>query len=79
MPNLTFAISDELYKTIKDHPEIKWSTIARKALKDYYLRLEKMDGLLKDSKLTTEDVEKIGDLIKKGMWKRHKSAALEEK
>ena len=71
IPNLTFAISDELYKTIKDHPEIKWSTIARKALKDYYQRLEKMDRLLKDSKLTTEDVEEIGDLIKKGMWKRH--------
>ena len=78
MPNLTFSVSDDLFEMIREHPEIKWSAIARKALRDYYSKLKRMDKLLKDSKLTSEDVERIADSIKKGMWKRHKKNAAGE-
>jgi hypothetical protein len=78
MPNLTFTVSDELYAMIREHPEIKWSAIARQALREYYSKLKRMDKLLKNSKLTSEDVEQIADSIKKGMWKRHKKSATGE-
>jgi hypothetical protein len=78
MPNLTFSVSDELYAMIREHPEIKWSAIARQALRDYYSKLRKLDKLLKVSKLTSKDVEQIADSIKKGMWKRHKKSTTGE-
>ena len=35
MPNITFSVSDELYKRMKNYPEIKWSTLYRQMIKQY--------------------------------------------
>ena len=32
MVNMTLAISEKLHKTLKSHPEIKWTEVARQAL-----------------------------------------------
>ena len=32
MVNMTMAVPDKLHKTMKQHPEIKWTEIARQAL-----------------------------------------------
>ena len=40
MTNMTFAVSDEVYKAMKRHSEIKWSEIARRAIIDYLSRID---------------------------------------
>jgi hypothetical protein len=72
MTNMTFSIPEQLYKKMKKHPEIKWSHVARGALEKYVERLELADTLLANSKLTEEDVEIIGEEIKKRAWEEHK-------
>ncbi len=43
MPNVTFAVPEETFRKMKEHPEIKWSEIARKAISDYASSLEYKD------------------------------------
>ena len=69
---MTFSIQDKLYKKMKQHPEIKWSQIARNALIKYLEELELANQIISKSKLTIEDVEAMGDEIKKKAWEKHK-------
>ncbi|MHA1797725.1 MAG: hypothetical protein ACTSVY_04680 [Candidatus Helarchaeota archaeon] len=41
MTNITFSVSKEIYERMKAHPEIKWSEILRRAIKNYLLKIEK--------------------------------------
>ena len=58
MPNITFSVSEDLYKRMKKFSEIKWSTLYRQIIERY---LEKLEN---------PNVEKITELrervIKKG-------------
>lgn len=38
--NVTLAIPEEIYKTMKKHPEIKWTEVMRKAAVDFAQKLE---------------------------------------
>ena len=40
MTNITFSVDDDLYKKMKDHPEIKWSEIFRESIRRYLHKLE---------------------------------------
>ncbi len=71
MTNMTFAVPDELMKLMKKHREIKWSEVAREAIRDKAQKLELMDKLVSKSKLTEKDALEIGRKIKIGMAKRH--------
>lgn len=71
MPNMTLSVDKELYDTIKSHPEIKWSAIARKAMKEYAHRLKILDRTASKSKLTEEDVEEIDKILKRAVAERH--------
>lgn len=70
MGNMTLSVSSELGKKMEKHPEIRWSNVARQAFEKKIEELEWMDRLLKNSELTEADAEKIGDDIKKQIWKR---------
>ncbi len=41
MTNVTFSVEKDLYAKMKKHPEIKWSEIFRKAIRDYLTFLER--------------------------------------
>ena len=41
MTNVTFSVEKDLYVKMKKHPEIKWSEIFRKAIRDYLAFLER--------------------------------------
>ncbi|MDD3175833.1 MAG: hypothetical protein PHU51_05130 [Candidatus Nanoarchaeia archaeon] len=73
MTNMTLAIPQELHTIIKQHSEIRWSEIARKALWEQARKLEIMDEILSKSKLTESDAKEISNLIKKQVSKRHKN------
>jgi len=71
MPNMTLSIDEELHDSIKSHPEIKWSAIARKAMKEYAHRLKVLDRIASKSRLTEKDVEELDMALKRTVAKRH--------
>ncbi len=71
MPNITISVSEELYKTIKHHKQIRWSEVARRAMVNYAQKLAMLDKLTANSELTEEDAIAIGKKVKRGIAKRH--------
>jgi predicted CopG family antitoxin len=71
MPNMTLSIPEDIYHIVKNHKEIRWSEIARKAIADYAKKLALMDAMLANSELTEEDVMKLDKKIKKGIHKHY--------
>ena len=70
MPNMTLSIPSELHRIVKQHNEIKWSEVARKAMWVQARRLNLMEKLAKKSKLTKKDIDEIDHKIKAGLLKR---------
>ena len=75
MPSMTLSIPEELHQLIKEHNEIRWSEIARRAMWDYARKLELLNKLTENSKLTEKDVMELDRKIKKAIHKRHKEYA----
>lgn len=73
MPNLTLAIPSELKEKMNHFKEINWSEVARKAIQEKTLLLERMNQLLSKSLLTEADVRKHSAIIKKRVSKQHKA------
>ena len=65
MPNVTFAVPDELHREMKAHPEIKWSEVARKAIRREVERMHWYEHVLKDSRLSLDDAVKLGRDIRR--------------
>lgn len=70
MSNMTLSVPDELHKKMKEHSEIKWSDVARKAFEKKLEQVEMMEKVLFESELTEEDAEEIGHKLKAEMRKR---------
>lgn len=70
MPNITLSIPEELHKFVKQHAEIKWSEVARRAMWLQAKKLQLMDDLASKSKFTQKDVEELDHKIKAGLLKR---------
>jgi hypothetical protein len=56
---------------MKKHKEVKWSEVARRSMWDHAKKLELMDKILSDSKMSKEGVEELDKKIKKGIAKKH--------
>jgi len=69
MPNVTLSVSDELFKAMSRHKEMRWSEVARVAIANKVETLEMMDKIASKSKLTIKDVEEISERIKAGASK----------
>jgi Arc/MetJ-type ribon-helix-helix transcriptional regulator len=72
MVNMTIAIPGDLHEKMKKHTEIKWSEIARRAIREYIEELDKLDKLTANSKLDEGDIDEIDHEIKKKMSKQLK-------
>ena len=70
MPNMTLSIPDELHNLVKQHTEIKWSEIARRAMWAQANELQVMDKLASKSKLTEKDISELDHKIKAGLLRR---------
>ena len=68
---MTLSVPEELIKIMRKHSQIKWSEVARRAIWEEAKKLELMDKLVANSKLTEEAVEEIGNKIKRGIARRH--------
>jgi len=71
MPNMTLSIPEEIHSIIKDHNEIRWSEIARRAITQEAKKLKLMDKIASKSKLSMKDVKEIDEKIKEGLFKRY--------
>ena len=71
MVNMTLAIPEELQKMMKRHKDVRWSEVARQAIRERAAKLDLMDKILAKSRLTEEDAERIGHKIKRGIAKRY--------
>lgn len=71
MTNMTLAIPEDLKKIMDRYSDVRWSEVARQAMWEKARKLDLMDKLLANSKMTEEDAERIGQKIKHGIAKRH--------
>jgi len=71
MTNMTLALPGALMEIMKKHKDIKWSEVAREAMWDKARKLELMDKLLSNSKLTEKDALAIGKKINEAVAKKH--------
>lgn len=74
MANMTLAIPVDLKQKMDHHKEINWSEVARQAIREKMLILEKMNRMLLKSRLDLEDVEEHAVHIKKKVLRKHKAA-----
>lgn len=65
MPNMTFAVPEELHREIRRHRDVRWSEIARRALVREVNRLHIYDRLLSQSVLTEADAVELGRRIRR--------------
>ena len=69
---MTLSIPEDLHQLIKEHNEVRWSEIARRAMWDYARKLELLDKLTENSELTEADVKELERKLKKAVHKHHK-------
>jgi hypothetical protein len=72
MPNMTFAVPEELHREIRKHKDIRWAEIARRALAREVHRLHIYDRLLANSQLTEADAIEIGRSIRRRESRRER-------
>lgn len=72
VPNVTFAVPDELHREMRAHPEIKWAEVARAAFRSHLRRLNVYDRLFAGSKLTGRDAIEIGREVRRAASRRRK-------
>ena len=77
MPNMTLSLPDDVYRIVKNHKEIRWSEVARRAIEEYAKKLSLLDTLTEKSELTGEDITDLDEQIKMnlGTHYRRKSAS----
>jgi len=73
MPNMTLAIPADLKETMDHFKEINWSEVARQAIRQKAILLEKMNKLFSKSKLSEQDIDKYALIIKKSVLRKHKA------
>jgi len=73
MPNMTLSIPSELHSFIKEHKEINWSEIARRAMNAQAKKIQIMEKLVEDSEFTENDINELDKKIKEGLFKRFSS------
>jgi len=77
--NVTFAVPEELHEIMRRHPEIKWSEIARKAMWDYARKLELMERIASESRLSEKDVLELDKKVKARLRRKYKDVFKGEK
>lgn len=74
MPNMTLAIPADLKEKMDQFKEINWSEVARQAIREKTLLLERMNQMLSKSELTPADIKELASKINKKVWQKHKKA-----
>ena len=57
--NLTVTVEDDLWKDMKEHPEVRWGIVMKEAAKEKLRALIMLNKLVEKGKLTEEEIEKF--------------------
>jgi post-segregation antitoxin (ccd killing protein) len=71
MANLTVTIPEDLREEIKEHKEVNWSEIVRRAMSEHLRKLKIANAIANKSQLTKRDVAELSKLVKQGIAKKH--------
>lgn len=63
MANITLSVSEDIYKKIKKHKEIKWSEVARKAIEEKLKQIEETDYRKYSLKRLSEEGEDAKEIF----------------
>jgi len=74
MVNITLSVPEDLKKEMEKFPEMNWSVVARTAIKQRVIMLEKFREFTRNSTMTENDALKLGRKVNKSMHKRHKKS-----
>jgi hypothetical protein len=74
MPNMTLSIPADIHRIMRKYSEIRWSEVARRAIIQKLMDLERLDELTKDSKMTQQDAIELGRKVNRALYKRYKKA-----
>ncbi len=74
MPNMTLAIPADLKEKMDRFKEMNWSEVARQAIREKTLLLERMSQMLSGSTLDETAIASHAAKIKKSVAKKHKAS-----
>lgn len=57
--NLTVTIDDDLWKRMKERPDIRWAAVMREAAKERLNALDFFKKIVENNKLSEEAIERI--------------------
>ena len=73
MVSITLSVPEMIKKEMDKFPEINWSAIAREAIKQRLLMLEKFRAFTKESNFTDEDSVNLGRKVNKAVARKYLS------
>jgi predicted translin family RNA/ssDNA-binding protein len=73
MANITLAVPKKLHERMRKHPEIKWSEVARHAMSAYVEKLELLDKLTSESRMSAVDSASVAGKVKGSLAERHRA------
>ena len=71
MVSITLAVPEDMKREMDTFPEMNWSAIAREAIKQRLIMLQKFREFTKDSTMTEEDALELGRKVNKRLAKRY--------
>ena len=71
MVSITLAVPEELKKEMESHPEMNWSEIARQAIRQKLIVLNKLNRMLSKSRFTEKDALELGRKVNKAVAKKY--------
>ncbi len=77
MVSMTLSIEGEMRKRMKRHPQIKWSEVARAAIRQQLEDIEEAGRIASRSRLTEENIKEIAGRVDREMLKHFEELAHE--
>ena len=74
MVSITLSVPKEMKNEMNNFQDINWSAVARQAIKNRLIMLERFKEFTKDSTLTEEDALRLGKELNKNLAKRYNKA-----
>ena len=71
MVSITLSVPVEIKKEMERFPEMNWSAVAREAIKQRLMMLDKFKDFTRESALTEKDALTLGRKINKAVAKRY--------
>jgi len=77
MVSITLAIENELREKMKEHPEVKWSQVARQSIKNQIEEWEELNKIASKSKFTEKDAKDLSSKVDKELLRHFEELANE--